>query len=239
MHNNQWQPVEGRIVDAQPAHGRHEYNFTVEARNVHGAMIRRIIRHKVQPPYPVGTTVKVQIDQANEIRFDPNYPGDSAIVATMSMSDQIQEAGAAFSQPGAQGPNFNTFDGFGAGSAGGPAFMAGGAGGVAGFLGMLSAAGTSVQVMGPDGQPMAVNSNEVAQLAQTMMSGDPVAKQEALQRLHAIRDAARGQAAAGGYGQPAAESPAQRLEALQALYSQGLLTEAEYETKRQQVINGL
>ena len=244
MHNNQWQPVEGRIVDAQPAHGRHEYQFTIEARNHHGAVIRRTVKHKVQAPYAPGTTVKVQIDAANDIRFDPSYPGDAAIVATMSMSDQIQEAGTAFNQP----PNFGAFDGLGAGAGGGSVFAAGGGamagGGIGAFLGMLSATGASTQVIGPDGQPMQVDSNEVAQLAQTMMSGDPVAKQEAMQRLHAIRDAARAQAAAGSYGTPPGamvptETSAQRLEALQALHDQGLLTDAEYETKRQQIINGI
>jgi hypothetical protein len=116
---------------------------------------------------------------------------------------------------------------------------------------------------------------ELQQLAQAMMSGDPAARQAAVQRLHEIR-AQRlaeltgqqgapgpggqqhaagpgGQYAAGpqaGYGAQGAPSwaggtqaagrPAsaeQRLASLEQLRGRGLLTDAEYQAKRQQIIN--
>ncbi len=241
MHNNsQWMPTEGVIVDVQPAHGRHEHHFTIEFRKFDGALIRQVVRHKVQAPYSIGSTVKIQLKD-NEIRFDPNYPGDAAIVDTISMSDQIQQAAAAFDRPGMQGPNFGAFDGMGSGTV-----IMGGAN-VGAFLGALGGPGASVQMLGPDGQPVQFDSSEFARLTQAIMSGSPSEREAAKVRLLELRETMQANAAAGFTGGTMIPpgtviqhgSPEQRLQALQQLYDKGLLNETEYENKRQQIINGI
>lgn len=91
-----WWPAEGMIVDVENAFGHHEQKYTIEVRKFDGPLIRQVVKHKSFPPYDVGTRVRVQISDANEMRFDPAAPGEAAIIATLDMSSQIAEASAAF-----------------------------------------------------------------------------------------------------------------------------------------------
>jgi Short C-terminal domain len=58
-------------------------------------------------------------------------------------------------------------------------------------------------VVGPGGQdiPVAMQDGEVGNLAQALLSGDPAAKQAAMERIRNIKDQAQ-QQAPGGIGQP-------------------------------------
>jgi hypothetical protein len=232
MHGQQWYSAEGQVVDVEPARGHHEYNFTIEARKNDGALIRRTIKHKERAPYQVGTRLKIEIsDNNNEIRFDPNYPGDAAVLSTMNMTDQIRDASAAFD--GSAGPSFASVDGF---TVGDPS-QAGGASAI-----LLDAfarlhGGPTAQVIGPDGQSLAVDSGEIVQLTQAATSGDPEARRAAIDRLHQIRDAARTQAG-GSFSIGVQKVPVEeRLARLQGLLSNGTLTQAEYDARRQQIIS--
>ena len=72
------------------------------------------------------------------------------------------------------------------------------------------------------------------------MSRDPAARAQAIARLQAMKSQLRAQAGGmpGGFGQPAGQgSPQERIAQLQRLLDQGVLTQAEYDAKRQQIID--
>lgn len=72
------------------------------------------------------------------------------------------------------------------------------------------------------------------------MSGNPAARAQAIARLQAMKSQLRAQAGGvpGGFGQPAGEgSPQERIAQLQQLRDQGMLTQSEYDAKRQQIID--
>jgi hypothetical protein len=230
MHGHQWIPAEGTIVDVESR--RHEHTYTIDGRNGSNVHVRGTVKHKSPTSYPVGSKVMIEINEHNHMRFDENAPGGDPLIAAMTMSDQIAEASAAFNRPGAQGPNF----GSASGQAGtvifaGGTIMGSGGGMPEGLAGFLSAfGGASAQVIGPDGSPMSIDPQEIAQLRQAVMSGDPDARQAAIQRLHALRAAA----APGG---PATAE--QRLAALDHLLSKGMLSQSEYDSQRQRIIDSI
>jgi hypothetical protein len=232
MRGHQWDSAEGTIVDFDSR--RHEHTYTIEAWNIRGVHVRGTVRHKSPTAYPVGSTVRIEIDEHNQMRFDPNAPGGDPLIATMSMTDQIAEAAAAFDQPSAsRGPDFSTLDG-GRGTvivtSGEATLHLGGTAGrnFASLAGLAGALGnTNAQVIGPDGQQVPVDTAEVAQLTHAMLSGDPAAKQAAIERLHQI-----------GAATPRA-SAEQRLAALEQLLDKGLLSQAEYESQRQRIIKSI
>jgi hypothetical protein len=278
VRGHQWQPAEGTIVDVRSRH--HEHHYTIDFRTDSGVLHRRTVKHKSPAAYAIGTRVRVEIDQDNEIRFDPNAPGGDPVIATMTMSDQIREASAAFDRPGVSGPSFGEFGGAGFGGAGfgGAGFGGAGFGGAgfggAGFGGAgFGGAGFAASVIGPDGQQLPFDPAEISQLTQAVMSGAQAARHAAIQRLHQIRAEALGRTSgqqfgpgamdsAGGFGSSSFDqiSPAmsdgsiadfaahgtdgratveERLAKLQQLLSQGILTESEYETQRQRVIEAI
>jgi hypothetical protein len=195
MHGHQWLPAEGTIVDVEPAHGRHEHHYSIQIRKPDGVLIRRTIKHKDQVPYQVGSKVRAEISDTNEIRFDPNYTGEASIIATMDMTDQIREASEAFDSPGARGPQFGTRVNI----AGANVFVASADAKVAlaaMFDSVGLANGATVSAIGPDGQPLQADPAELAHLAQVVLSGDPAARQAAAERLKQI-----------GYSAPPADNP--------------------------------
>jgi hypothetical protein len=177
MHGHQWLATEGTITDVEPAHGRHEHHYTIQVRKPDGVLIRRTIKHKDQVAYQVGTKVRAEISDANEIRFDPNYTGEASIISTMDMTDQIRAASEAFDAPGARGPQFGTETNvvFNTSTEG-----------AAAFAGIFGSAGATVSAVGPDGQPLPVDATELSQLALAMFSGDPAAKEAAAERLRQL-----------------------------------------------------
>jgi hypothetical protein len=287
MRDHQWQPAEGTIVDAQSRH--HEHHYTIEVTNSDGLQIQRTIKHRSPSAYPVGARVRVEVSRTNEVRFDPNAPGGDPLIGTMSMSDQIQQASAAFDGPGVGGPDFGPS--FGTFGSGGTVFGpgAGASGGIGGIFGDLAgtfgamSGGMTAQVIGPGGRQLPFDPAEVSQLTQAIMSGDPAARQAAIQRLHEIRAAALGgmtgqrpdpgamgpgagfggssldqgasgfnqggnfdqgasfnsSPASGGSGADDHGTVPERLARLQQLLSQGVLTQSEYDTQRQRIIEGI
>jgi hypothetical protein len=267
MRGHQWNSVEGTIVDFESR--RHEHTYTIDAWNGRGLHVRGTVRHKSPTAYPVGSKVRIEIDEHNQMRFDPSAPGGDPLIATMSMSDQIAEAAAAFDQPSAsRGPDFGTARGGRGGRGGvimtsgeatihfdrGAGDLSGLAGGLAGLAGLAGAIGnTNAHVIGPDGQQVPIDPAEIAQLTQAMLSGDLAAKQAAIERLHQIGATSAGQQASNlgsgalGQGRAADAAPGaapgasaeQRLTALEHLLNRGLLTQAEYESQRQRIIDSI
>jgi hypothetical protein len=281
MLGHKWEPAQGIIVRAEtvPQHKHHhgadalraERKYVVEVRKPNGDLITGTVVHSGYP-LAAGTTVQVEVhSKNNEIRLDPNAAAGPA--GGMSMSDQIRDAAAAFDgRSGAAGSGIASMPG----SAGGVAP------GLAGLLGALGAAQGSVHVLGPGGQPItmsAAQGNEITQLAQAMMSGDPAARQAAVERIHQIKAEFRSQVPgqphltpppansfdqpASTFGQPAASSfdqPApptsgsmsafdasdtggtgtaeQRIAMLAQQLDRGILTQSEFEARRQQILSG-
>jgi hypothetical protein len=133
----------------------------------------------------------------------------------MDMSDQIREASAAFDHAGSAGQASS---------------------GAIDFTDVLAAFGrnagaAATYVMGPDGQMIPAGSDEITQLTQAMLSGDPDTRQAAVDRLHEIR--ANTQIPRAASTVPIEE----RLTRLQSLRDSGLLTESEYQDRRQKIID--
>jgi hypothetical protein len=238
--HQQWQATEGQIVNVEPAHGLHEHHFTIDVRCLDGALIRRTVKHRLAAPYQVGSTVRVEIDQDNEVRFDPRYSGDAAIISTMDMTDQIRAASADFSN--VSGPSFAAVDGFSG--------AAGGFGGGEAFAAFFGRPGQTAQVIGPDGQPVAVDISEITRLTLAVHSSDPQARQEAIDRLRQIGYSAQpgaggaatfistsSQDSPGGGTGLAGVSTETKLASLQQLRASGLLTQEQYDAAVEQIMN--
>ena len=235
MARQQWMPADGMIVDVASTHGHHESKYTLEARAWDDDLIRREVKHKQFPPYTVGSRIKLQVSDDRQIRFDPNYPGDAAIITTMDMTDQIAEASAFFDSAGARRSAFDQPGRL-------PPF--GAVGTFRDSPAQLGASGTT-HILGPDGQP-ADRPGLRQLLHDATTSDDPAVRQAALDRLHQIRAERAGhmadRAAAGSGQSPPAEASgaagvAQRLATLQELLNTGALTQSEYESRRQQIIS--
>ncbi len=258
MAKTQWQPTEGMIVNVENALGRHEQKYTIEVRKWDGPLIQRVVKHKAFPPYDVGTRVKCQISDDNEVRFDPDHPGEMAIISSMTMSDQIAEAAAAFGR-GPVGPSFPespSRPAFGSmskvrgaedvsfvitTSSGTPVTLAGS--GIAAVVMALSTSpGASMRMEGPGGLGIDVDPAEIKKLAHTMRSSDPAERKAAIERWHHLREQAMGRepreagVTSGGQG---AGSVADRLRKLDTLLSQGIVTQSEYDAQRQRILSEL
>lgn len=199
MSKSQWSPAEGVIVDVQNAFGHHERKYTIEVRKPDGPPSSRIVKHKAFPPYDVGTRVKVEISDLNEIRFDPNAPGEAAIIAKMNMSDQIAEASAAFGDH-ATGPRFTgddksfrrlqsdssaitfTVTGGGRGKA---EYSANSLPGAVTLLRQHPDA-TLVVITGSAGEVL-IDRSELSELAHAMTSHEPGARRAAVEEWHKLR----------------------------------------------------
>ncbi|HWF82553.1 MAG TPA: hypothetical protein VN695_18415 [Streptosporangiaceae bacterium] len=203
MSKSPWWPAEGTIVDVENAFGHHDQKYTIEVRKFDGPLIRRVVKHKAVPPYDVGTRVKVQISDSNEIRFDPSAPGEAAIIATMDMADQIAEASASFDDHSTT-PRFADYDKPAFGSfrqlAGDQNFItfsvASGAGVVGtpthslpGVLTLLrqEPAATSVVMTGPDGREVQIDRGEISELAHAMTSDEPGVRAAAIEKWHTLK----------------------------------------------------
>jgi Short C-terminal domain len=237
MLGNKWEQAQGTIVEAQtaPVSGRGvaaamqvEHRYVVEVRRPTGEVIRGTVIDKSPGGYGVGTVIGVEVhSKSGEMRLDPSQQ----IVSVSAMMN------AAGQMPGFGGP-------VGPYSHGGPR-------------------GNVMHVIGPGGMelPIQIDAAEVGRLAQAIRSGDPVARQAAMNQLRELRDQARAQmggqtgaqfgggpvpgAPGGDFGGAPGFSPAgqggveERLAMLKQLHDRGVLTESEYQAKRQQIIDGL
>lgn len=186
MLGHKWEPAQGTVVEARSGpttgHGigatlHPEQHYVVEVRKPTGGLIRGTVTEKSDFMHAVGATIGVEVhSRTNEIRIDPHARAGS-VRAMIDMAQQVR---------GSQG------------TAG-----AGGMAGLAGALGAAASGGASPHVLGPEGQELPIHtaSGEISSLAQAMRSGDPAARQAAIDRLRELRDHARDRASrqqAGG-----------------------------------------
>jgi hypothetical protein len=251
MLGNKWEPAQGTVVDVQSsgqgisAMLRQEHRYVVEVRTPTGEVIRGTVTEKTPAAQAVGSTIGVQVRwKSGEMKIDPNQ--------------QVYSVSAMMN---------------------------------AGSFGAYSQGPADVHVMrilgaGGQGVPLQIDPAELSRLAAAIRSGDPAARQAAMNQLRAMRDQARQQAASqypappgqppgqypappgqvpappgqypappGQYPAPPGQYPAtppfgaaqggsplgveERLAGLKSLLDKGLLTESEYQSKRQQIIDGL
>lgn len=231
MLGNKWESAQGTIVDSQtlPGSGRGlgamqvEHRYVIEVRRPTGEVIRGTVTDKSPGGYGVGTVIGVEVHtKSGEMRLDPSQQ-------VISVSAMMNAAGQ---MPGLGGP-------VGPYSHGAPG-------------------GNVLHVLGPGGQDLSIqfDPGQIAGLAQAIRSGDPAARQAAMNQLRVLRDQARGQVAAqpgagpafpggapaapggpvGASGQGGAEH---RLAMIKQLLDNGMISESEYQAKRQQIIDGL
>jgi hypothetical protein len=175
MLGHKWEPAQGTVIEAQAHH--HERRYVIEVRTPTGELIRGNVTVKSGFPHPVGAVIGVEMNsKSGEMRIDPNARTES-IRGMMQAAEQMRASAGAAGTAGALG---------GAASIAALASALGGASG-----------GGAVHVMGPDGQelPVHMNPGDITNLAQAIRSGDPAARQAAVDRLHELRDQARQRAA--------------------------------------------
>lgn len=191
MLGHKWEPAQGTVIEAQAHH--HERRYVIDVRKPTGELVRGNVTEKGGFPHPVGAVVAVEINsKTGEMRIDPNARTDSIHGMTQVAEQMRASAGVAGT----------------AGAVGGAASIAA----LASALGAASQGGAAVHVMGPDGQelPVHMNPGDISNLAQAIRSGDPAARQAAVDRLHELRDQARQRASelphqAGGSQAPGPE----------------------------------
>lgn len=250
MLGHHWESAEGKIVEvtAGPAgrYGVHsEYHYVVEVRTPAGEVLRGNVSQQSSDSLAVGTLVRVQVNaKTQEIRLDSK--AGAGTVIGVSVADQVRAASADFDSPlstagqataAGTGPTriiVQSGSGIRIESGSGPVDLSG-------LLGRLGAAGGSPIVIGPGGQQVNVDGSEMRALTAAVLSGDPVARQSAIDRLHQIRAEMTGQAGAGpADGSPTtagARTAEDRIAVLQHLLDQGLLTESEFQAQRQRIIS--
>ncbi len=193
MLGHKWEPAQGTIVQARsgPASGHghgaashREHHYVIEVRKPTGEVIRGNVTEKNILAHAVGTTIGVEVhSKTGEVRIDPSARTDSV----RTMVDMAQQMRGGQDPAGAGGMP-------GAGRAGG--------------LGASASGGDVLRVLGPDGQelPIHMESGEIGKLAEALRSGDPAARQAAMERLRELRDRARNRTAHEVAGpKPAAE----------------------------------
>ena len=206
MVGHKWEPFQAVIIQLRPnvsGHGAHrEHHYLVRMEGAPGQQHMHWVTEKSEFPRQVGETVAIEVNaKANEVRLDHarnQPPSPTAGGGPGGMAQQFRDGAAAFGQ----GPG-------GPGAAGGFPGGVPGAAGVSGGLAALAAAIAAGQAGSPHfammagGQHVQITDEqrqEMVGLAQTMMSGDPAAKQAAMARMHELRDQIRSQA--GQPGQP-------------------------------------
>jgi hypothetical protein len=216
MLGHKWESAEATILNLRthPGSGHSgghgsaadpEQHYGVEVHLADGSVIRGLVIDKSQFVHPIGAKVTVEVNtKTHELRLDSRSHADASN-GVVNMAQQIQDIGSAGSGTSA---SFTVSVAEGMPRAGGLPGLAGvaGAEGIAHLFDAVIASqsgGASVHVVGPDGQdiPVAMRDGEVGDLAQAILSGDPAAKQAAMQRIRQIKDQAQ-QHAPGGLGQP-------------------------------------
>jgi hypothetical protein len=217
MLGHKWESAEATILNLRthPGSGHTgghggaadpEQHYGVEVHLTDGSVIRGLVIDKSQFVHPIGAKVTVEVNtKTHELRLDSRSHADASN-GVVNMAQQIEDMRSASS---GTSTSFTVSGAAGMPRAGGLPGLAGvaGAEGIAGLFDAVIASqsgGASVHVVGPDGQdiPVAMQDGEVANLAQSILSGDPAAKQAAMERIRQIKDQAQRQAP-GGLGQPA------------------------------------
>ncbi len=221
MVGHKWESAQGVVVQAQTGppsghgmaaamHPVHQY--VIEVRKPNGETIRGEVTERSFVAHQVGATVPVEVNsKTNEIRIDPSARVDS-VRGLVNMAHQMRDAAAAGTLGGVAGmAGMAGMAGFGGGMNQGPIGgmnqdpMGGMNQGPMGGMNQGQMGGASMQVIGPDGRqvPVAIQGDEVRNLAQAMMSGDPAAKQAAMERIRQIK----AQVQQGGLARPGVSQP--------------------------------
>ncbi len=222
MIGHKWAPAEGTIINSHseqmevPGHGMHYVAvYEMNVRSADGTAGRaRVPSYEHQSLRP-GMIVRLEISsKSGEIRLHPHRDKLILGYSTSHLEDDDDFA------PSAAGPTTTTTVTIGSMSAAGT-----GLADLAQVFGGNLPPGAHVQVMG---------GADAAEIMRTAMSGSPADREAAKEQL---RQLARGQTG----GQPAAQqqTPADRLTALQQLADRGLLSQAEFDAKRQQILDEL
>ncbi len=221
MLGHKWEQAQGTIVEVLngPAGSRGiaaamqvEHRYVVEVRRPTGEVVRGTVIDRSPGGYGVGTIIGVEVhSKSGEMRLDPSQQ----IVSVSAMMN------AAGQMPGFGGP--------------------------VGPYSHGPANDNVMHVIGPGGNDLSVqfDPGQIAGLAQAIRSGDPVARQAAMDQLRQLRDQARAQAPGqfgGGQATPASGGQVgaeQRLAMIKQLLDNGMISDSEYQAKRQQIIDGL
>lgn len=233
--------------------------YLVEVRRPSGEVVRTMVTENSRFVHSVGSPIHVEVNfKTGEAKIDPN--------AMSKLTSQTLRNSARLGATGATGGMVNVADQIrtqAAEMASGPAGF--GQASLAGALG-AAIAGSSVHVTRIGGQQVHLDPDQAAELRRLtsdVLSGDPVAKQAARERFHQLR-AELLQQAVTGPGGPGFEAPGstfdpigtarpaepfgegtgqgnaeERLTRLRQLFDKGIVTESEYQAKRQQIIDGL
>ena len=224
MLGHKWERAQGVVVEAQTGppsghgvagamHPTHQY--VIEVRMPSGDVIRNQVTERSFIAHQVGSTVPVEVNaKTNEIRIDPSARVDS-VRGLVNMAHQMRDAAAGGALGGLAGvAGIAAAGGFGGGNQGPMGGMnqdpmggmnqdpMGGMNqdpmnqGPMGGMNQTPAGGASMQVTGPGGQqvPVAMQPNEIRNLAQAMMSGDAASRQAAMERIRQIKQQVQQQA---------------------------------------------
>jgi hypothetical protein len=293
MLGHKWEKVTARVVGLQgggalpapgsgPSMGMQEpRDYVVEIRKPSGELLRTTVSETGRFMHSLGSPMAIEINfKTGEAKIDPH--GMAKLAQEMLRYQPSAAAGI---------PD------------GGAAGLTGAIAGLVNAIGTTSTVTQSVHVIGPNGQEIpagALGGEDITGLVHAMMSGDPAAKQAAMERIRQLKEQISQRAGAdAGYRAPGSTfdpigpaetfsgpvtapppgqsfapgsfsqfsspgqygpanppasfgapmafdpfgaatgqgSPEQRIATLQQLLDKGILTESEFQAKRQQIIN--
>jgi Short C-terminal domain len=224
MIGHKWEPAEGTIVSLSREQmelpgrpGMHYVTvYDIDVRASDGTVGRARVPSPQYPSLQPGMIVRLEINaKTGEMRLHPHE-------AKLQIGFSPMAAGVNddFSASSAAGPQLNMLGGLG------------NAAGVAGLAGLAGLGGTEVHVLG------GAAGEQVSEIVRAVLSGDPASRAAAKEQLRQLAQT-QGQlvshdAVPGGFGQ---RSPSDRLAVLQQLVDHGQLSQAEFEAKRQQILD--
>ncbi len=226
MIGHKWEPAEGTIVslsrEQMEVPGRPGMHYVtvydIDVRASGGTAGRARVPSPQYPSLRPGMIVRLEINaKTGEMRLHPH--ADKVQIGFSPMAAGVNDDFSA-AAPGA-GPQLNVLGGFG---------VLGGAGGLGGMSGL---GGADVHVLG------GVMGEQVSEIVRAVMSGDPASRAAAKEQLRQMAQTqgqfvGQSDALPGGTGQ---RSPSDRLAVLQQLVDHGQLSQAEFDAKRQQILD--
>jgi hypothetical protein len=244
MHSHHWESAEGTIANAhsQPMEmpGKHGVrNVTVydmDVRTPDGNVMEANVASEEHRLLRPGMVVRLEINSRTaEIRLHPKHE-NLVIRRDGPIPSRASERFAP--PPGPGGPGAPGID---LGQLFGGNFPA------AARVFVTTSAGADFPA---DGQAHPADAGAASELLRTVMSGDPAAKAAAKEQLRQLAQTQVYEPGAQfgqqpGSGQPGAAvntghaGPADRLAALQEMADRGQLSQAEFDAKRQQILDGI
>jgi hypothetical protein len=223
MIGHKWEPAEGTIVSLSREHmevpgltGMHYVTvYDIDVRAQGGTSGRARVPSPQYPSLQPGMIVRLEINaKTGEMRLHPHE--GKLQIGFSPMAAGVNDDFSATSS--AAGPQMN---------------MLGGFGGAAGLAGLAGLGGTEMHVLG------GAAGEQVSEIVRAVLSGDPASRAAAKDQLRQLAQTqgqlvSHGDAVSGGFGQ---RSPSDRLALLQQLVDHGQLSQAEFDAKRQQILD--